>query len=170
MLTLMLNSGYEPIRLIRWQRAVKLCFLEKADVIEEYDIPIRSAYLEIKQPAVIRLRKHHQFFERVKLTKEHIYARDQFICQYCHKGLKFGDLTLDHVLPQSRGGKYKWSNLVTCCSPCNNEKGALTPEEAKMPLLRQPVAPKWMPSVLVNAIKSKKVPEQWSGWIRWIKK
>lgn len=169
MKTLLLNVTCEPIRLISWQKAITLFLLNKVNIISEYDNLIHSCYLTFKVPAVVRLRKYHKFKDRVKLTREHIYARDQFICQYCGKEFDYGDLTLDHILPQSRGGKYSWKNLVACCDACNNKKDNKTPEEANMPLLRQPTSPNWLPEILVKEIKTKNVPTQWTDWIGWVK-
>jgi len=168
MKALLLNVTYEPIRLISWKRAVTLTFLKKADVLSEYDIPLRSRYLELKMPAVIILKKYHKSRESVRMSRENIYARDQYTCQYCGNRFKPDELTLDHVMPQSRGGISSWKNLVASCATCNSEKSNNTPKEAGMPLLRTPFKPKWMPAVLVKAIENKEVPKQWVDWIKWI--
>lgn len=168
MKTLLLNNGYEPIRLISWKRAITLHFLGKGDILDFYEAPLRSRFIKMKMPAVIRLRRYHRCRERVKLSRENIYARDQYKCQYCGEEFNSKDLTLDHIHPESRGGKNSWLNLVACCGPCNNKKDNRTPKEASMPLLRKPFVPRWMPAVLVKAIRNKEIPKQWLPWIQWI--
>jgi 5-methylcytosine-specific restriction endonuclease McrA len=168
MRTLQLNVGYEPIGLISWKKAVKKVVRGKAEVLDVQDSPLRSCYIEEKKPAVIRILKYHRNYGQVKLCRENIYARDQYICQYCGEKFIAKELTLDHVIPESRGGPFSWKNLVTCCASCNNRKDARTPKEAEMPLLRKPFKPNWMPSVLAKSIKRGRVPKQWISWISWI--
>jgi len=169
MKTLQLNVGYEPMGLISWKKAVKKIVKGKAEVLVEQDSPLRSCYMSSQKPAVIRIFKYHRNYGDVKLCRENIYARDQYICQYCGEKFKAKDLTLDHVIPESRGGPFSWSNLVACCSMCNNTKDARTPVEASMPLLRKPFRPTWMPNVLIKSIKRGRIPYQWVDWIAWIK-
>jgi len=169
MQTLLLNRGYEPIRLVRWRDAVTAWILEKVEVVACYDIPLRSKYIDAKMPAVIRLTcNNHKFLQKVPMDRWHIYARDQWRCQYCGKRFKEKLLTYDHVVPRSRGGKTTWGNIVTACEPCNQKKNNRTPKEAGMPLLHKPARPNWMPTLLVEAINKNQVPEQWRFWIEWL--
>lgn len=103
--TLVLSQGYEPVKIVSWQRAITLLFLGKVEVIEEYDRNIKSTSMVIKIPAVVRLlgafRRHKK---PVKFSRVNIYARDHYKCQYCGKKASLTELTYDHVVPRSRGG------------------------------------------------------------------
>jgi 5-methylcytosine-specific restriction endonuclease McrA len=143
---LVLNSSYEPVSITRAKNALKLLVKGTAVAEEDYGIEV---YPGIMLPSVIRLRNYKRIPIRISiLTRANIYARDHYLCQYC--GAKEGStriangkpsrvvLTLDHVLPESRGGGFWWDNLVSACDLCNRKKGDQTPEEAGMPLLHVP--------------------------------
>jgi len=165
--TLLLASSYEPVDVISWQDAIRLMTLGKAEVIEEYDKDIRSMYLVIKMPAVIRLvSAFRRNKKKVKFSRVNIYARDKYKCQYCRKKGKMSDFTFDHVLPRSRGGKTSWTNIVTCCDKCNSKKANKTPQEANMSLLKQPVQPAWLPSVTIR-LSQRSVPDAWRDYLYW---
>ncbi|MEX0647294.1 MAG: HNH endonuclease [Balneolaceae bacterium] len=137
---LVLNQDYQPLSVCSVQRSVKLLFLEKAELL--HDDParcIRSVNDEFSYPSVIRLRSYIRLpYQRIVLTRRNIMKRDRHTCQYC--GVK-SDLTLDHVMPRSRGGRDSWENLVTACNKCNVKKGSRTPTEASMPLRVKPYRP-----------------------------
>jgi 5-methylcytosine-specific restriction endonuclease McrA len=137
---LVLNQDYQPLSICSVQRSVKLLFLEKAEVL--HDDPkrkIRTIDDEYIYPSVIRLRYYINIpYTRIVLSRRNIMKRDGHTCQYC--GIK-SDLTLDHVIPRSKGGIDTWENLVTACNRCNVRKGNRTPDEAKMPLKRTPFRP-----------------------------
>ncbi|MFO7799835.1 HNH endonuclease [Rhodohalobacter sp.] len=137
---LVLNQDYQPLSVCSVQRSVKLLFLEKAEMLhEDPEKVIRTVDQEFSYPSVIRLRYYIRIpYSRIVLTRKNIMKRDRHICQYC--GVK-SDLTLDHVMPKSRGGKDTWENLVTACNKCNVKKGNRTPDEAKMPLNTTPYRP-----------------------------
>ncbi|MDH3555039.1 MAG: HNH endonuclease, partial [Deltaproteobacteria bacterium] len=130
---LLLNATYEPLRVISWKRAITLLTLDKVEVLETYDCVVRSVTLAIRLPAVVRLihlvrfRKH-----TIRFSRENIYIRDKYQCQYCAGSMNASDLTYDHVIPKSMGGKTAWENIVTCCLPCNKQKGGRTPGQARM--------------------------------------
>lgn len=143
---LVLNSSYEPVSITRAKNALKLLVKGAAVAEEDYGVEV---YPGIPLPCVIRLRNYKKIPIRISvLTRPNIYARDRYLCQYC--GAKEGSmqmvngkptkvvLTLDHVLPESRGGPWAWDNLVSCCKRDNLRKGDRTPEEAGMPLLHIP--------------------------------
>ncbi len=140
---LVLNTSYEPINITRVRRAVTLVFLGKAQ-IEEIDLKgLRVGNKIYKTPSVIRLIEYrHIPNHRRVLSKENIFIRDKYTCQYCERVFskkhanKF--LTLDHVIPKSRGGERTWTNLVTCCLSCNHYKDNKTLEEAQLILLNRP--------------------------------
>jgi 5-methylcytosine-specific restriction endonuclease McrA len=170
MRTLLLNISYEPIRLVSWQTAVSEWFLGKVEILASYDELLHSCYLEIPTPAVVRLiRRHHQYRqENVPLERRYVYARDSWKCCYCGERFPDEHLTYDHVVPQSRGGRMTWTNIVTACTQCNNRKDDRTPDEAGMPLLSRPRQPRWMPSALVDAACKREIPPQWQDWVGWM--
>ena len=137
---LVLNQDYQPLSVCSVQRSVKLLFLDKAEMLhEDPGKVIRTVDQEFSYPSVIRLRYYIRIpYSRIVLTRKNIMKRDRHICQYC--GVR-SDLTLDHVMPKSRGGKDTWENLVTACNKCNVKKGNRTPDEAKMPLKTAPYRP-----------------------------
>lgn len=165
--TLVLTQGYEPLKVISWQRAITLLSLGKIEVIEEYDRDIRSTSLVIKCPAVVRLlRVFKRNRKPVKFSRVNIFARDKYRCQYCGSKGKIGDLTYDHILPKSRGGKTVWKNIVTCCIECNSKKRDKTPEEARMRLRSQPGQPKWVPAMTIR-LSHLSAPDAWKSYIYW---
>ena len=137
---LVLNQDYQPLSICSVQRSVKLVFLQKAELL--HDDPgrvIRTIDDEYSYPSVIRLRRYIRLpYAKIVLSRRNIMKRDRNVCQYC--GTK-SDLTLDHVMPKSRGGRDSWENLVTACNTCNVKKGNRTPEEAGMPLKIKPYRP-----------------------------
>ena len=137
---LVLNQDYQPLSICSVQRSMKLIFLEKAELL--HDDPkreLRTIRESFQFPSVIRLRSYIRVpYNKVVLSRRNIMRRDNFTCMYC--GSK-NDLTIDHVLPKSRGGKDVWENLTTACEKCNVKKGSRTPEEAGMPILKQPYRP-----------------------------
>src|SRR5262245_51328805 len=112
--TLLLSQGYEPIKVISWQRAITLISLGKVEVIEEYDSEIRAVSVVIKIPAVVRLlRNFRRHAKPVKFSRANIYARDQHRCQYCGDRCSISELTYDHVVPRAKGGRTTWENITT---------------------------------------------------------
>lgn len=139
---LLLNSDYLPLTTIRWTKAMTLLFKDVVFPVQFYDDwTVSSAYDEHQVPAVIVLKNRVSFEEKIKFCAENIYIRDRYTCQYCARKLKGSELELEHVIPQSRGGKRTFDNIVASCSPCNAKKADRTPEEAGMKLLRPPRQP-----------------------------
>ncbi|KAJ4972307.1 hypothetical protein NE237_005406 [Protea cynaroides] len=140
---LVLDTSYRPINVICWRRAICLEFMEKADVLEYYGQTVSSPSGSFYIPAVLRVPHFLQVVKRRRikqnLNRKMIFDRDMFTCQYCSSKQS---LTIDHVLPVSRGGEWKWENLVTACAKCNSRKGQKTLEEANMKLNMVPKAPK----------------------------
>ena len=165
--TLVLSQGYEPIKIVSWQRALTLLFLGKVEVIEEYDRDIKSTSLVIKIPSVVRLlaaiRRHKQ---PVKFSRVNIYGRDRDTCQFCGDKKTVAELTYDHVVPRAQGGKTTWTNIVTACEPCNRKKANRTPAQAGMRLLAQPVQPKAMPALVITVSKES-MPDAWRDYLYW---
>jgi 5-methylcytosine-specific restriction endonuclease McrA len=167
MQTLVLDQGHAPVAVVPWQRAVQLLFLNKVEVVEEYDHDIRSTSLVIKIPAVVRLlklfRRHHK---PVKFSRVNIYGRDGYRCQYCGARKPLGELTYDHVVPRSQGGKTTWANIATACADCNSKKGGRTPAQAKMKLRKQPIQPKGVPAMVIEVSRTS-VPDAWRDYLWW---
>lgn len=143
---LVLNSSYEVLNETSWKRAVKLVLSGKADIHPEKD-------------RVIRLRKYVKLpTQRIRAgrpNRKAILSRDDYLCQYCGTfGSKTNALTIDHVIPKSRGGQDNWDNMVCACISCNNKKDNRTPEEWGVPLVKRPKAPPNRYSEILN-----KVPE-----------
>jgi 5-methylcytosine-specific restriction endonuclease McrA len=167
MRTLVLDQGYQPHRIVSWQKAVTMLFGGKVEVVEEYDEEIRSVSLTIRMPAVVRLVRRLRGKKHViRFSRFNVMVRDQFTCQYCGDKLPAKKLTMDHIVPRSRGGKTTWDNVVTACGPCNHDKGALTPTEASVTLLRAPEKPSWLPTEAFH-VRLTDVPQTWKSWLYW---
>jgi 5-methylcytosine-specific restriction endonuclease McrA len=164
---LLLNITYEPLKIINWKKAITMLCLGKVEVIEEYDREIHSVSFTVKLPSVVRLlRMVKRPKSPVKFSRQNIYARDRYRCQYCGSRFNAEDLTYDHIIPKSRGGKTKWENIVTCCVECNRKKGGRTPAQATMTLIRRPARPKWVPAIRIT-ITFQKVPDSWRDYLYW---
>lgn len=134
---LVLNSSYEPIQISSVRRALTL--LVKGAVVVEETHGGKEIYPGIFMPSVVRLRYHANIpYRMTVLTRQNLYTRDRLCCQYCGVKQHPRELTLDHVIPESKGGKWSWENLVTACQKCNRRKADKTPEEAGMKLLHKP--------------------------------
>ncbi|HHS88956.1 MAG TPA: HNH endonuclease [Rhodobacteraceae bacterium] len=140
---LVLNADYRPLSyyplsLWPWQEAVKAAYLERVDIVAEYDQVVRSPSVSIRIPSVVVLKDYVKPQKRVAFTRFNLFLRDEFRCQYC--GTQ-GDLTFDHVVPRSRGGVTSWENVVAACSRCNLQKGARTLRQVGMSLRKPPRRP-----------------------------
>jgi 5-methylcytosine-specific restriction endonuclease McrA len=168
MRTLVLDQGYQPHRVISWQRAVCMIFDGKVEVVEEYDEAVRSVSISIKMPAVVRLLRTLAGRKRaIKFSRINVAMRDDFRCQYCGRQRRLRQLTYDHVIPKCQGGKTNWENIVMACYDCNERKGRHTPEQVGMRLRRSPVKPKWLPVVAFRVESSSSIPEAWANWVYW---
>jgi 5-methylcytosine-specific restriction endonuclease McrA len=138
---LILNGNYEPLAICSVQKAIVLLFLGKAEMVSSSENKlVHSVTSAIPFPSVIRLSNYVRVpFKKVILSRKNILRRDGHRCQYC--GATSISLTVDHVIPKSRGGEDSWENLVSACIRCNNRKGSQTPDEAEMPLMKRPIRP-----------------------------
>ncbi|KAL0291441.1 UNVERIFIED_CONTAM: hypothetical protein Scaly_2637000 [Sesamum calycinum] len=160
-----------PVNVVCWKRAICLEFMDKADVLEYYDQTVNSPSGSFYIPAVPHL---PQVVKRRKvkrsLSRKNILNRDNFMCQYCSS---CENLTIDHVLPIARGGKWTWENLVAACAKCNSKKGQKTLEEANMKLMKVPKAPKDyeilaipLTNQTMKMLKLRKgMPEEWRQYL-----
>jgi len=143
---LVLNADYRPLSYYPlsiwcWQDAIKAVFLDRVNIVSEYDSVVRSPSFEMKLPSVVSLKSYIKPARYPAFTRFNVFLRDRFSCQYCAVGQ---DLTFDHLIPRSRGGRTTWDNVVTACAPCNLRKSNKSLEESGMNLARHPVQPTMM--------------------------
>ena len=124
-----------------WQEAIKAIFLERVAVVANYDRAIRSPGFELKLPSVVALKQYVPQDRRPPFTRFNVFLRDRFSCQYCGHGFPTQELTFDHLVPRSRGGRTAWTNIVAACTRCNLKKGSRLPQECNMHPLSRPHAP-----------------------------
>jgi 5-methylcytosine-specific restriction endonuclease McrA len=140
---LVLNADYRPLSyyplsLWPWQDAVKAAYMDRVDIVAEYDHVVRSPSTEIRIPSVVVLKDYVKLQKRVAFTRFNLFLRDGFSCQYCGSR---GDLTFDHVIPRTEGGITSWENVVAACSPCNLKKGSKSLRQIGMSLRKPPRQP-----------------------------
>lgn len=140
---LVLNADYRPLSyyplsLWCWQDAVRAVFLDRVNIVSEYDRCVTSPSFSMRLPSVVSLKSYVKPTRTPAFTRFNVFLRDRFTCQYC--GAK-EDLTFDHVIPRSKGGLTTWGNVVTACSPCNLRKGDKLPRDAEMFPFQKPFAP-----------------------------
>jgi 5-methylcytosine-specific restriction endonuclease McrA len=158
---LVLNASYEPLNVCTVRRAHVLVYKGKAEVLEEHDQPLRTATSTYQRPHVIRLLHYVRVPRTVKrkISRRALFARDGWRCAYCGST---GRLTLDHVVPRSRGGDSVWENVVTSCAPCNLKKGNRLLEEVQMNLIAAPRPP--APALFVT-LSAPKIPDGWQPYL-----
>ena len=129
---------------------------------------VHSATKSFQLPSVIRLRQYIRpyFAMGVRLSRQNVFLRDENTCQYCLKVFSDKRLTIDHVHPQSKGGKHEWTNVVAACSPCNNKKGDRTLRQNNLTLPKKPIRPKWVPHKRLGA-DSKTIPTTWAQYLQY---
>ena len=145
--------SYFPLSLWSWQDAIKAVFLDRVNIIDHYDVRVRSPSLEMQLPSVVSLKEYVPATRHPAFTRFNVFLRDRFCCQYCGTGFPTHELTFDHVVPRAQGGRTTWENVVCCCIDCNLTKGARTPEQAHMKLLKVPMRPRWTPTFRTNGGK-----------------
>lgn len=155
---LVLNQDFSAISVCTVPKAFLLVYLNKAELVAEVENQkLRSISADYPLPSIIRLHSyvHIPYRNGIVLNRQNIFRRDSSMCTYCGSGK---DLTLDHVMPRSRGGKSSWDNLITACKSCNGKKGDFTPEEANMHMRMKPFKPNF---VMFLRDFSDKVREEW---------
>ena len=160
-MTLKLDAAWRPIEIIPAEKGFSMVYTGRAQSVENYTHGPCARFLF---PSVIVLKKYVQK-RRVTMspTRKNIYWRDKYTCQYCSGQFKHKDLSLDHVIPKSRGGDRGWLNLVACCHCCNQKKGNKTPLEASMQLIKKP----YVPSVsIIDFYHHINVPKNWLPFIK----
>ena len=133
--------SYYPLSLWSWQDAIKAVFMDRVNIVSEYDTVVRSPSFDMRLPSVVSLKSYIKPSRTPAFTRFNVFLRDGFACQYCGAPGTAQDLTFDHVIPRSRGGRTTWQNIVAACGPCNLRKGGRTPGQAHMPVRRLPHRP-----------------------------
>jgi 5-methylcytosine-specific restriction endonuclease McrA len=167
---LVLNADYRPLSyfplsLWSWQDAVKAVFLERVEVVAEYDHMVHSPSYQMRLPSVISLKEYVRQDRSPAFTRFNLFLRDGFRCVYC--GAK-EELTFDHVRPRSQGGRTTWDNIVTACSPCNLKKGGMSLRQSGLHMAHAP----HQPSVHELQSQGRRFPpnhlhETWIDWLYW---
>lgn len=188
--TLILNKLYFPLYIVPWQRSISLLYQELArsldkdllpykwndwvsysqtpDLDETYYRFVNSSRLKVVVPDILVLSKYDKLPRRdIKFTRQNVIVRDKYICAYCGKKFKMDKLTIDHIVPKSRGGTNQWDNTVSACKPCNSTKADRTPQEAGMSLLFTPTEPKWL-DAFTKTINSPNIRPNWSTFLKYM--
>ena len=133
--------SYFPLSLWSWQDTIKAVFLDRVNIVSEYEHEVHSPSLSMRLPSVISLKYYIPATRRPAFTRFNVFLRDHFACQYCGDPFPVNHLTFDHLVPRSRGGRTTWENVVTACADCNMSKGNRLLQEAHMVPLHRPVEP-----------------------------
>lgn len=167
---LVLNADYRPLSyyplsLWSWQDAIKAVFLDRVNIVAEYEAAVHSPSFEMKLPSVVCLKTYVRPARSPAFTRFNVFLRDRFECQYCGSPQ---ELTFDHVVPRSRGGQTTWENVVAACSPCNLRKANKLPQTAKMWPNQSP----YIPSIEDLHRNGRKFPpnylhESWMDFLYW---
>lgn len=157
--------SYYPLSLWPWQTAVKAVFLDRVDIVDEYQREIHSANCKMRLPSVIALRQYVKPNQHPAFTRFNLFLRDDFQCQYCGSPK---DLTFDHVVPRVQGGRTTWENVATACAPCNLRKGGRTPKQALMVLAQPPHRPtSWELQDRGRKFPPNYLHQSWRDWLYW---
>ena len=161
---LVLNATYEPLSVVSVKRAVVLLLKEKAELVEAAEARLRAENFSLPRPLVIRLVYYVKIPRRVSLpvSRRGVLTRDHYTCQYCSLTPPRKFLTVDHILPRSRGGKTTWENVITACQKCNSRKGNRTPAEANMQLLSEPKRPRY---IAIASLGNAEAKQAWGKYI-----
>jgi len=185
---LVLNRLWQPVNIIGTQRAFSLLLQDHAQVIytgdssfrmmdsaawlalSEEEIPdddeayVTTVRLRIRVPKVLLLREYDRLpVQEVKFTRENLFERDNYRCQYCGNGFEAAQLNMDHVIPRDRGGRTSWENIVTSCIKCTSRKANRLPHQADMHLIRKPERPRWRP--FVSSLIGQDYDSEWDHFI-----
>lgn len=157
--------SYYPLSLWSWQETIKAVFLDRVNIVSEYDHAVRSPTFEMRVPSVVSLKSYVKPALYPAFTRFNVFLRDRFTCQYC--GSK-SELTFDHVIPRSRGGQTRWDNVVAACSPCNLAKANSMPSVCGM----QPRQAPYRPTVYELHRNGRSFPpnylhESWLDYLYW---
>jgi len=170
---LVLNADYRPLSyfplsLWPWQEVVKAVFLERVNIVAEYDREVRSPSWRMRLPSVISLKAYVTSTRRPAFTRFNVFLRDGFRCQYCLARYRSEDLTFDHLVPRSLGGITVWENVVTACGACNLQKGNRTASESGVaPRTRPRVPTTWELQHMGRQFPPNFLHESWRDYLYW---
>ena len=170
---LVLNADYRPLSyfplsLWPWQEALKAAFLDRVDIVSEYDRVVHSPSIEVRLPSVVALRQYVPLSRRPAFTRFNVFLRDRFACQYCGENRSVENLTFDHVVPRSRGGRTVWTNVVTACTSCNLLKANMLPRECGLYPRHAPQRPTTHQLHEVGrAFPPRYLHESWRDYLYW---
>ena len=160
--------SYFPLSLWSWQETVKAVFLDRVNIVSEYDHAVHSPSFSMRLPSVIALKEYIHLSRRPAFTRFNVFLRDRFDCQYCGGWFPTHELTFDHVVPKSRGGHTSWTNVVTACSVCNLRKANMTVRQAKMYPRQKPYQPTtWQLQDNGRAFPPNYLHESWRDFLYW---
>jgi len=164
--TLLLNADGNPLSVaplstLTWQESIKLVWLDRINVLEWHeDWQVHSPNITMTVPSVIMTREFVKQRVNTSFNRSNVYLRDNYICQYCKQMFSYKDLTLDHVIPKSKGGKTEWTNIVSACRKCNNDKASHT----HIKPYKQPRKPDFLQ--LVNGVNTIHIDHE--IWLKYI--
>ena len=157
--------SYYPLSIWPWQEVVKAVYQDRVDVVTRYDKVVHSPSIAFQLPSVIALRNYVDQDRKPAFTRFNVFLRDGFACQYCGTS---SELTFDHVVPRSKGGRTTWENIVAACSPCNLRKGGRTPRQAGMPIRRLPHRPNaWQLQDAGRRFPPHYLHQSWLDYLYW---
>lgn len=160
--------SYYPLSIWSWQDTVKAVFMGRVNVISEYPQEIRSPSFAMRLPSVIALKEFIRPNRRPAFTRFNVFLRDKFTCQYCGQPGSIEELTFDHVIPRSRGGRTSWDNVVAACSPCNLRKSNRMPEHCGMIPRQKAFAPSnYQLQENGRAFPPNYLHESWADYLYW---
>ena len=160
--------SYFPLSVWSWQDTIKAVFLDRVSVLSEYDHLVHSPSRALRLPSVIALKDYIPAARRPAFTRFNVFLRDGFSCQYCGDRFPTPDLTFDHVIPRSRGGRTTWENVVTACGACNLRKGSKLPRECHMHPRLVPAQPStWELQENGRAFPPNYLHESWRDYLYW---
>ncbi len=160
--------SYFPLSLWSWQDAIKAVVLGRVNIVSHYDRIVRTPRVGIRLPSVISLKEYIPASRTPAFTRFNVFLRDSFTCQYCGESFPTPELTFDHVVPRSKGGRTSWENVVTSCSVCNLIKGDRLPRQCGM----IPLSPPFRPSAFELQENGRQFPpnflhESWRDFLYW---
>lgn len=165
--TLVVDNQCQPLQVLPWQRALCLTLTERATALVHYDEAVHTVSRSFAVPSVVQMIQAMPSGQHyARFTRANVLTRDKNTCQYCHERKRAVELTLDHVLPRSQGGKTSWTNIASACGPCNRRKGNKTPEEAGMVLRQKPYRPKWSAIVGMRGFACPDPHPTWAAFLR----
>jgi len=171
--TLVLNSdfrplSYFPLSLWSWQETIKAVFLNRVNILSEYEHVIHSPSCHIRLPSVISLKQYVRQSQAPAFTRFNVFLRDSFSCQYCNLKFPAQQLTFDHVLPRSLGGRTTWGNVVTACQKCNFKKGNKILKLSGLSLRLKPEQPPtWLLQQNGRAFPPNFLHQSWRDYLYW---